>query len=90
MDPLYHKLASGIPASGHFHLQLQEYAKCYRLSVKTVTPGIYGLYHWDFNHTFEHILGPHPILCWIPGLRRSFSNEILLEGERVGPSGLPP
>ena len=39
--PLYNKLASGIPASGHFHRQLQESAKCYRLNVKTVTPGIY-------------------------------------------------
>ena len=44
-------LASGIPASGHFHLQLQESAKCYRPNVKTVTPGINVLYHWDFHDT---------------------------------------
>ena len=69
LDPLYNKLASGIPASGHFHLQLRESAKCNRLNVKTVTPGIYVLYHWDFHQTFKHILGPHARFCWIPGPR---------------------
>ena len=62
----------------------------YRLNVKTVKTGIYVLYHWDFHHTFKHILGPYARFCWIPGPRRSFSNEILLEGEGVGPGGLPP
>ena len=63
---------------------------CYRMNVKTVTPGIYLLYHWDFHHTFKHILGPHERFCWIPGTRRLFSNEILLEGGGVGPGRLPP
>ena len=85
LDPLYNKLASVIPASCHFHLQLHESAKCDRLNVKTVTPGIYVLYLLDFHHTFKHIRGPHARFCWIPGPRRSFSNEILLEGGEGGP-----
>jgi len=90
LGPLYNKLASGIPASGHFHLQLQESDKCYRLNVKTVTPGIYVLYHWDIHHTVKHILGPHERFCWIPGPRQSFSNETLLEGEGWAPAVYTP
>ena len=86
------KLGSIIPKAslrytriGHFHLHIHERAKRYRLDVRTVTPGIYVLYHWDFHHTFKHILGPHARFCWIPGLRRSLSDETLLEGGEGGP-----
>ena len=64
--------------------------KCYRLNVKTVTPRIYVLYNLDIHHTFKHILVPHARFCWIPGPRRSFSRNILLEGEGMVPGGLPP
>ena len=56
------------------------------MNVKTVTPGIYVLYHWDFHHTFKYFLGF--VGFWVPGGHsptKSYSR-----GERLSPYGLPP
>ena len=79
-----------IPAAGHFHLHVQESAKCYRPNVRKVTPGSHALHHF-VNHTFHntstHILGPHARFGEIPVLRRSFPPE---KGGMCAPAGLPP
>ena len=36
---LWHMLASGIAAAGHFSLHVQESVKCHRPKVRKVTPG---------------------------------------------------
>ena len=69
--PLWHILASGIAAAGHFTLHVQEFSKCYHPNVRKVTPGSHVLHHLvnhTFQHTFTHILGPHAGLGWIPVL----------------------
>ena len=72
---LWHILASGIAAAGHFTLDVEETLKCYRPKVRKVTPGSYALHHLvnhTFHHTSTHILGPHASFGGIPVLRRSF------------------
>ena len=87
---LWHILASGIPAAGHFSLHVQESSKCYRPNVRKVTPRSYALHHL-VNHTFHqtstHILGPHARFGGIPELRRPFPPE---NGGMCAPAGLPP
>ena len=85
---LWHILASGIPAAGHFSLHVQESSKCYRPNVRKVTPGSYALHHLvnhTFHHTYTHILGPHASFGGIPLLRRSFLPQ---KQRSVGP-GVP-
>ena len=87
---LWHILASGIPAAGHFSQHVQESSKCYRLNVRKGTPGSYALHHFvnnTFHHTFTHILGPHARFGWIPVLWRSFPHE---NSGLWAPVGLPP
>ena len=75
---MWHILASGIPAAGHFTLHIQESAKCYRPKVTKVTPGRYALHHLvdhTFHHTYTHILGSLASFGGIPVLRRSFLPE---------------
>ena len=77
-DTLWHILASGIPAAGHFSLHVLESSKCYRPKVRKVTPGSYALHHLvnhTFQHTSTHILGPLADLGGIPVLRRPFPPE---------------
>ena len=83
---LWHILASGIAAAGHFTLDVQESVKCYRPKVRKVTPGSHDLHHLvnkTFQHTFTHILGPHAGLGWIPVLRRPFPPKTAVCGPRV-------
>ena len=87
---LWHILASGIPAAGHFSPHFQESFKCYRPEVRKVTPGSYALHHLvdhTFQHTTSHILGPHASFRGIPVLRSSFPPE---NGGLWTPGGLPP
>ena len=72
---LWHILASGKPAAGHFTLDVQESPKCYRPKVRKVTPGSHDLHHLvnqTFQHTFTHILGPLARFGGIPVLWGSF------------------
>ena len=72
---LWYIIASGIPAAGHFSLQVQESSKCYRPKERKVTQGSYALHHLvnhTFHHTSTHILGPHASFGGIPVLRWSF------------------
>ena len=58
---LWHILASGIAAAGHFTLHVQESSGCYGPNVTKVTSGSYALHHLvnhTFQHTFTHTLGP--------------------------------
>ena len=82
---LWHILASGIAAAGHFSLHVQEFSKCYRPNVRKVTQGSHVLHHLvnhTFQHTFTHILGPHAGLGWIPVLRRPFPLKTAVCGSR--------
>ena len=75
---LWHILASGIPATGHFYLHVQESSKCYRPNVRKLTPGSYALHHLvnlTIQHTSTHSIGPHARFGWIQVLRRSSSLE---------------
>ena len=89
-DTLWHILASGIPAAGHFNQHVQESSKCYRPNLRKVTPRSHVLHHL-VNHTFQdtytHILGPLAGLGGISMLRRSFPPE---NGGLWAPAGLPP
>ena len=70
--PLWHILASGIAAAGHFTLDVEESPKCYRPKVRKVTPGSHALHHLvnhNFQHTKTHILGPLASFGGIPVLR---------------------
>ena len=89
---LWHILASGIAAAGHFTLHVQESSECYRPKVRKVTPGSHALHHLvnhTFQHTFTHILGPLARFCGIPVLRRS-PPPPPRNRRSVGPGGLPP
>ena len=82
---LWHILASGIAAAGHFTLHVQESSGCYGPNVTKVTPGSYALHHLvnhTFQHTFTHTLGPHEIFGGIPILRRSFPPKTAVCGPR--------
>ena len=87
---MWHIVAPDIPAAGHFHLNVQKSAKCYRPNVRKVTPGSYALQHL-VNHTFHHtstqIQGPHARFGGIPVVWRSFPPE---NGGMCAPAGLPP
>ena len=80
---LWHILALRIPVAGHFHLHVQESAKCYRPNVRKVTPGSHVLHHYTFHHTFTHILGPHARFGGIPMPRGTFCSETLICGPRI-------
>ena len=83
---LWHILASGIAAAGHFTLDVQETLKCYRPKVRKVTPGSHALHqlvNLTFHHTFTHILGPLARICGISVLRGSFPLETAVCGPRV-------
>ena len=70
---LWHILASGIAAAGHFTLDVQETLKCYRPKVRKVTPGSHALHHLVnhiLQHTSKNILGQVAIFGGIPVLRR--------------------
>ena len=87
---MWHILAPGIPAAGHFHLQVQESSKCYRPKVRKVTPGSYALQNLvnqKFQHTSTHILGTLASFGGILVLRRSFPPK---NGSLCAPAGLPP
>ena len=87
---MWHILASGIPAAGHFSLHVQESSKCYGPKVRKVTLGshaLHNLVNHTFQHTFTHILGPLARFGVIPVLRGSFPPE---NGCLRAPGGLPP
>ena len=87
---MWHILAPGIPAAGHFSLQVPEFSKCYGRNVRKVTPGSYVLHqlvNHTFQHTFTHILGPLASFGGIPVLRGSFTPQ---NGCLWAPGGLPP
>ena len=69
---LWHILASGIAAAGHFSLHVQEPLKCCLSKVGKVTPVSQAFHHLvnhTFQHTFTHILGPLESFGGIPVLR---------------------
>ena len=87
---LWHILASGTAAAGHFSLHVQESVKCDGPNMRKVTPGSHALHHLvnhTFQHTFTHILGLLASFGGIPVLRGSFPPQ---NGYLWDPGGLPP
>src|SRR5664279_4658311 len=63
--------------NGSFHIQVQDFTKCLRMSAKRVKPGTYICHLPTFHHTYTHMVGPHASFPVIPTLRWSFSGETL-------------
>ena len=68
--------------NGSFHIQVQDFTKCLRMSAKMVTPRTYICHIPTLNQTCTHMVGPHASFPGIPTLWWSFSGETLDRGPR--------
>src|SRR3954469_4204087 len=67
--------------TGGFDVHIQDFTKCYPVSVNNVRHMTWTCHLPTLNHTSTHILGTHAGFRVIPTLRRSFSSETLDRGD---------